>query len=99
MCMIMREGVGRKKEATKAVQTTKHNTTQGSTYSHVLMRDEKVGRKKQARSNKQKSKATQHTQHVYTCTSITIQTEHTCIYMYVHTLMQTNLCKYIATLP
>ena len=32
---------------------------------HVLMRDEKEGRKKQARSNKQQGKATQHTQ---TCT-------------------------------
>ena len=30
-------------------------------YIHVLMRDEKEGRKKQARSNKQ-GKATQHTQ-------------------------------------
>ena len=29
---------------------------------HVLMRDEKEGRKKQARSNKQQCKATQHTQ-------------------------------------
>ena len=29
---------------------------------HVLMRDEKEGRKKQARSNKQQDKATQHTQ-------------------------------------
>ena len=49
---------------------------------HVLMRDEKEGIKKQARSNKQQGKATQHTQgshflkknelphihvHVYTC--------------------------------
>ena len=35
---------------------------------HVLTRDEKEGRKKQARSNKQQGKATQHTQgsHVYT---------------------------------
>ena len=31
-------------------------------YIHVLMRDEKEGRKKQARSNKQQGKATQHTQ-------------------------------------
>ena len=31
-------------------------------YIHVLMREEKEGRKKQARSNKQQSKATQHTQ-------------------------------------
>ena len=31
-------------------------------YVHVLMRDEKEGRKKQARSNKQQGKATQHTQ-------------------------------------
>ena len=29
---------------------------------HVLMRDEKGGRKKQARSDKQQGKATQHTQ-------------------------------------
>ena len=29
---------------------------------HVLMRDEKEGRKKQARSNNQQGKATQHTQ-------------------------------------
>ena len=29
---------------------------------HVVMRDEKEGRKKQARSNKQQGKATQHTQ-------------------------------------
>ena len=29
---------------------------------HVLMRDEKEGRKKQAMSNKQRGKATQHTQ-------------------------------------
>ena len=29
---------------------------------HVLMRDEKEGRKKQAKSNKQQGKATQHTQ-------------------------------------
>ena len=29
---------------------------------HVLMRDEKEGRKKQARSNKQQGKVTQHTQ-------------------------------------
>ena len=29
---------------------------------HVLMRDEKEGRKQQARSNKQQGKATQHTQ-------------------------------------
>ena len=35
---------------------------------HVLTRDEKEGRKKQARSNKQQGKATQHTQgsHVHT---------------------------------
>ena len=32
------------------------------TFIHVLMRDEKEGRKKQARSNKQQGKATQHTQ-------------------------------------
>ena len=34
---------------------------------HVLIRDEKEGRKKQARSNKQQGKATQHTQgsHLY----------------------------------
>ena len=31
-------------------------------YIHVLMRDEKEGRKKQARSNKQQGKVTQHTQ-------------------------------------
>ena len=31
-------------------------------YIHVLMRDEKEGRKKQARSNKQQGKATQHTE-------------------------------------
>ena len=31
---------------------------------HVLMRDEKEGRKKQARSNKQQGKATQHTVHI-----------------------------------
>ena len=31
-------------------------------YVHVLMRDEEEGRKKQARSNKQHGKATQHTQ-------------------------------------
>ena len=31
-------------------------------YMHVLMRDEKEGRKKQARSNKQQGKATQHIQ-------------------------------------
>ena len=35
---------------------------------HVLMRDEKEGRKKQARSNKQQGKATQHTQVSVTCT-------------------------------
>ena len=32
-----------------------------------LMKDAKEGRKKQARSNKQQGKATQHTQDVYTC--------------------------------
>ena len=32
------------------------------------MRDEKEGRKKQARSNKQQGKAMQYTQHVYSCT-------------------------------
>ena len=31
-------------------------------YIHVLMRDEKEGRKKQASSNKQQGKVTQHTQ-------------------------------------
>ena len=31
-------------------------------YVHVLMRDEKEGRKKQARLNKQRGKAIQHTQ-------------------------------------
>ena len=31
-------------------------------YIHALMRDEKKGRKKKARSNKQQGKATQHTQ-------------------------------------
>ena len=38
-------------------------------YVHVLMRDEKEERKKQARSNKQQGKATQHTQdsHMYMC--------------------------------
>ena len=35
---------------------------------HALMRDEKEGRKKQARSNKQQGKATQHTQCTCTCT-------------------------------
>ena len=37
---------------------------------HVLMREEKERRKKQARSNKQQGKATQHTQgsHLYTKT-------------------------------
>ena len=33
-----------------------------SVFVHVLMRDEREGRKKQARSNKQQGKATQHTQ-------------------------------------
>ena len=32
---------------------------------HVLVKDEKEGRKKQARSNKQQGKATQHTQGMY----------------------------------
>ena len=36
--------------------------THNAVYIHVLMRDEKEGRKKQARSNKQQGKATQHTQ-------------------------------------
>ena len=31
-------------------------------YMYIFMRDEKEGRKKQARSNKQQGKATQHTQ-------------------------------------
>ena len=34
------------------------------TYVHVLMRDEKEGRKKQARSNQQQGKATQYTKAV-----------------------------------
>ena len=34
-------------------------------YVLVLMRDEKEGRKKQARSNKQQGKATQHTQGIF----------------------------------
>ena len=34
----------------------------GKKHVHVLMGDEKEGRKKQARSNKQQGKATQHTQ-------------------------------------
>ena len=34
----------------------------GTIYMHVLMRDEKEERKKQARLNKQRGKATQHTQ-------------------------------------
>ena len=37
------------------------------TFIYVLMRDEKEGRKKQARSNKQQGKATQHTQYMYIC--------------------------------
>ena len=37
---------------------------------HVLMRDEKEGRKKQARSNKQQGKATQHTQGSRTCLGV-----------------------------
>ena len=41
--------------------TNKQNTL---IHTHVLMRDEKEGRKKQARSNKQQGKATQHTQGV-----------------------------------
>ena len=40
---------------------------------HVLMRDEKEGRKKQGRSNKQQGKATQHTQGSYMY-----------MYMYIH---------------
>ena len=37
---------------------TKHQTE----YRHALMKDEKEGRMKQAKSNKQQGKATQHTQ-------------------------------------
>ena len=36
-----------------------------------LMRDEKEGRKKQTRSNKQQGKATQHTQGCH-CTTLTV---------------------------
>ena len=45
------------KKTPKAVTVPKKNELP----IHVLMRDEKEGRKKQARSNKQQGKATQHT--------------------------------------
>ena len=53
----------KKEEASKVKQKTRQsNTAHPSTvYIHVLMRDEKEGRKKQARSNKKQGKATQHT--------------------------------------
>ena len=54
----------RKEEASKVIQTTHSNTPKAvtSVLIYVLMRDEKEGRKKRARSNKQQGKATQHTQ-------------------------------------
>ena len=50
-----------------------------ASYVHVLMRDEKEGRKKQARSNKQQGKATQHTQSSH-------------LYMYIHAYV--HVCGY-----
>ena len=52
---------------------------------HILMRDEKEGRKKQARSNKQQGKATQHMDpHIHLMgqyiTYIIIQYNNTCVY-------------------
>ena len=50
-----------------------------------LMRDEKEGRKKQARSNKQQGKATQHT-HVYEraqCTIMSLALKHLAVIIIV----------------
>ena len=50
-----------------------------SVYSaQVLMRDEKEGRKKQARTNKQQGKATQHTQSSHKKLSGNLHVPHTC---------------------
>ena len=63
------EGVGRGRRGVEGIEgghCIKSPITSRSHHSsqqlHVLMRDEKEGRKKQARSNKQQGKATQHTQ-------------------------------------
>ena len=67
-------------------------------YIYMLMRDEKEGRKKQARSNKQQGKATQHNQcnhfsnelphifmRMYTCTcTFIIYTIYTMSYIYMY---------------
>ena len=65
--MLMRDAEGRKKEASKVKQTNKQGKATQLTqhmymYMYMLMRDEKEGREKQARSNKQQGKATQHIQ-------------------------------------
>ena len=50
---------------------------------NMLMRDEKEGRKKQARSYKQQSKATQHTQGGHFSKEKRAALGGTCIYMYL----------------
>ena len=73
-------------------------------YIDVLMRDEKEGRKKQARSNKQQGKATQHTQDVYMCHEILYRGHCPGIYMYrvpiddvtVHQKIRTCMCNWQA---
>ena len=51
-----------KEKAGVIINETTKDTKHQTEYIHVLMRDEKEGREKQARSNKQQGKATQHTQ-------------------------------------
>ena len=46
----------------KCTDNSAHKQCLSLTQVHVLMRDEKEGRKKQAKSNKQQRNATQHTQ-------------------------------------
>ena len=62
---------------------------QAHTQMHVFMRNEKEGRKKQARSNKQQGKATQHTQactHIYTHPHA--HNAHTHVHKHTHTYNQ-----------
>ena len=55
------EQAGQEEEEQETLNSLELAIENSRRYVHVLMRDEKEGRKKQAGSNKQQGKATQHT--------------------------------------
>ena len=86
----------RKKERSKQGQTNKQGKVHVCVYLHVLMRDEKEGKKKQAESNKQgkaKTNSTHNPVHVYTCSTV----HSMYMYMYIHVHVHVHVAQCICT--